>query len=143
MDQITGFLEDLDFAKLLPEIGRFLSDLRFWIWVLMALGPLVLLVKGLLYYYRPVQQPDEKRGYQLNIAMDSVKVWRFTQRTAAVVYMVMGGVMTGVSLVLSLIGLAFSELTLATLAVIWLIAEVVLVVLSRSAIRRKVAAKYN
>ena len=143
MDSITGFLEDFDFAKLLPEIGTFLGNLRFWLWVLMALGPLVLLAKGLLYYYRPVQEPDEKRGYQLSIARNSTGAWRFTQRTAAVMYMTMGGIMTGVSLILSLICLAVSELTLAALAVVWLMVEVVLVVISQSMIRRKVAAKYN
>ena len=30
MKAITAFLEDFDFSKILPKIGSFLKDIRFW-----------------------------------------------------------------------------------------------------------------
>lgn len=143
MEAITEFLEDFDFAKLLPEIGKFLSDLRFWTGVLMVLGPLVLLGFGLWYYFRPVQEPDERRGYRLKCAMASVKAWRYTQRLAAIVWIIAGGAMTLISIVICLILLGADELALMTTAVIWLIIEVILTLASHFVIRHMVGKNFD
>ena len=56
MESITQLLEDVEFANILPEIGKFIGGLRFWTLVLSLIVPVVLLVLGLCYYRNPVQQ---------------------------------------------------------------------------------------
>ena len=143
MDAISQLLEDVEFANVLPEIGKFIGGLRFWTMALMLVVPVTLLVMGLRYYYKPAQEPSEKRGYRIARAMKSVKAWRFTQRTAAVVWIAVGGGMALISLVLSLICLALNPLVLMTVAVIWLAVELVLVITGRNIISRKVAASFD
>ena len=143
MDAITGFLEEFDFAKLLPELGKFLSGLRFWIGFVMLLGPVVLLICGLRYYYRPVQIPDRKRGYYLPCAMYTKAAWKFTQRTAGVVWSIAGGAMAVIGLLICLILIKANEMTLVTVAVIWMILEVVAVLVSNMMIRRKVNSCFD
>ena len=53
MEAITGFLEDFDFAKLLPELGKFLTDLRFWSNFILIAVPLVILGFGIWYFFFP------------------------------------------------------------------------------------------
>ena len=43
MEAITEFLEDFDFAKILPEITALLSSLRLWLSLLMLAGRLEIL----------------------------------------------------------------------------------------------------
>ena len=143
MEAITGFLEDFDFARLLPEIGEFLSSMRFWTGVLMVLGPAVLLGLGLWYFLRPVQMPDEKHGFRLKHAMGSVKAWQYTQRMAALVYMILGGAMLVISIVICLICLGVREMSMMSIAVIWLLIQVILVIVGLSVIRNLVSKHFD
>ena len=75
--------------------------------------------------------------------MTSLKAWRFTQRTAAVVYMALGGGMALVSILLSLICLAVNPLVMMTVSVIWVAVQLVLVVVGRRIISGKVNANFD
>lgn len=143
MESITQLLEDVEFANILPEIGKFIGGLRFWTLVLSLIVPVVLLVLGLRYYRNPVQQPNEKKGYRIARGMTGLKAWRFTQRTAAVVYMSLGGAMGLVSIVLSLVCLALNPLVMMTVSVVWLAVQVALVLIGKRIIGNKVAAKFD
>ena len=143
MESITQLLEDVDFTNILPEIGKFIGGLRFWTLALLLAAPVALLVLGLRYYRKPVQEPSEKKGYRIARGMTSLKAWRFTQRTAAVVYMALGGGMALVSILLSLICLAVNPLVMMTVSVIWVAVQLVLVVVGRRIISGKVNANFD
>ena len=143
MEAITGFLEDFDFAKLLPEIGKFMSSLRFWMNFIMLLGPVVLLIFGVCYYFRPVEEPSEKLGFRVRCAMGSTEAWLFAQKQAGTVWMYLGGAMTVVSVVLLLLLLGAEAMTLALVAVIWMSLQAVLAVASYFFLRSKVSAHYD
>ena len=143
MEAITGFLEDFDFAKLLPEIGKFMSSLRFWMNFIMLLGPVVLLTFGACYYFRPVEEPSEKLGFRVRCAMGSTEAWLFAQKQAGTVWMYLGGAMTVVSVVLLLLLLGAEAMTLALVAVIWMSLQAVLAVASYFFLRSKVSAHYD
>ena len=143
MEAITGFLEDFDFAKLLPEIGKFMSSLRFWMNFIMLLGPVVLLIFGVCYYFRPVEEPSEKLGFRVRCAMGSTEAWLFAQKQAGTVWMYLGGAMTVVSVVLLLLLLGAEAMTLALVAVIWMSLQAILAVASYFFLRSKVSAHYD
>ena len=143
MEAITGFLEDFDFAKLLPEIGKFMSSLRFWMNFIMLLGPVVLLIFGVCYYFRPVEEPSEKLGFRVRCAMGSTEAWLFAQKQAGMVWMYLGGAMTVISVVLLLLLLGAEAMTLALVAVIWMSLQAVLAVASYFFLRSKVSAHYD
>ena len=143
MEAITSFLEDFDFAKLLPEIGKFMSGLRFWMNFIMLLGPVVLLIFGVCYYFRPVKEPSDKVGFRVRCAMGSTEAWLFAQKQAGTVWMYLGGAMTVLSVVLLVLLLGAQELTLALIVVIWMSVQAALVVASYFFLRSKVSTHYD
>ena len=143
MEAITEFLESFDFAKLLPEIGALLSSLRFWMGLLMLLGPVLVLIFGLCYYFRPVAQPSDKLGFRVRCAMGSTEAWRYAQKLAGTVWMYLGAGMTVVSLVVLLIMLAAQPLTLAMGAVICVAVQALLMTASYFFLLFKISSKYD
>ena len=143
MEAITAFLEDFDFAKILPEIGKFMFGLRFWMNFIMLLGPVILLVFGLWYYFRPVTAPHAKLGFRVRLAMASQEAWAYSQKMAGWIWMYLGGAMTIVSVVLIAIFLALEPLTMALGAVIWLGVQALLTVVSYVYLQYKIIGRYG
>ncbi len=127
MEAITGFLEDFDFAKFLPEMQRFLSDLRLWLSLLMVAGPVLVLALGLWYYFFPVSKPSQRIGFRIQRAMASEQAWKYTQRLAGMLWMYGGAAMAIISLVVLLIFLGASHITLAMAALICVAVQALLV----------------
>lgn len=123
MEAITAFLESFDIAKLLPELGKFISDLRFWAGLFMLIGPLVMLGLGIWYYFLPTKEANHYVGFRSNASMGSVEAWRYSQRLAGLFYMIVGGVFAALSLVLIII-LSFGKpMAMATTAFIVIILQ--------------------
>lgn len=134
MEAITGLLEGFDFTKLLPKIGQLMSSVRFWTVLLMYVGPLVLLGFGLWYYLKPVSSPSRKTGFRTYFGMGSIEAWLFTQKLAGMVWTGLGGVMTLISVIVSLSGRGEDTMSIVSGAVVWMIWQVVLTLLSYAAI---------
>ena len=134
MEAITGLLEGFDFTKLLPKIGQLMSSVRFWTVLLMYVGPLVLLGFGLWYYLKPVSKPSQKTGFRIYFGMGSTEAWQFTQKLAGRVWTVLGGVMTLISVIVSLVNRGEDTMSVVSGAVIWMIWQVVLTLLSYAVI---------
>ena len=143
MESITGFLEDFDFAKLLPEIAKFLSGMRFWLNFIMLLGPVLMLIFGLCYFFRPAQEPSEKIGFRVSRAMAGTEAWLYAQKLAGLVWMCLGGGMTILSLVLFFVFLALEPLALATGVVIWIGVQVILSIVSYFFLLTRINAQYD
>ena len=108
MEAITAFLESFDIAKLLPELGKFIGDLRFWAGLFMLIGPLVMLGLGLCYFFLPTKEANHHIGFRTHYGMGSVQAWRYSQRLAGLMYMIGGGAFAVLSLVLIII-LSFGQ----------------------------------
>ena len=143
MEAITGFLEDFDFAKLLPEIGKYVSGLRLWINIIMLLGPVVLLAFGLCYFFRPVKTPSEKLGFRIPCVMEDTEAWLYAQKLAGNTFMYLGGALSVVSVVLTLVFLGLDTLTLALCAVLWIGVQTIAVVVCYFSLRSKLNARYD
>ena len=118
MEAITEFLEDFDFAKILPEITALLSSLRLWLSLLMLAGPVLVLTLGLWYYFFPVSKPSQRIGFRLQRTLVSQAAWQYCQRLVGKLWMFGGAGLTVISLVVLLIFLGASHTTLAIAALI-------------------------
>lgn len=84
---------------LIPELGELLSDLRFWLGVVMVIGPVIMLLLGGYYLFLSPKEANHKAGYRTYFGMGSVDAWRFTQKLAGRVYAIAGGVTAIVAIV--------------------------------------------
>lgn len=123
MEAITAFLESFDIAKLLPELGKFISDLRFWAGLFMLIGPIVMLGLGIWYFFLPTKEANHYIGFRTHASMGSIQAWRYSQRLAGLLYMIVGGVFGALSLVLIIV-LSFTQpMAMATTAFIVIILQ--------------------
>ena len=102
MNSITAFFDNLDFSKLVPELDTLLGKLQAAAsWALM-IGPIVMLIFGLWYYFKPPKEANHKVGFRTWFGMGSVEAWQFTQRLAGMVWGGLGIVLLVASIVVSL-----------------------------------------
>ena len=125
MEAITAFMESFDIAKLLPELGKFISDLRFWLGLFMLVGPVLMLLLGLWYFFLPTKEANHHVGFRSYFGMGSPDAWKFTQKRAGLLFMIGGGVLTVASIVLLVVLSGAEPMKMATTAVIVLLAQAV------------------
>lgn len=143
MDIIVSVLKGFGVENLLPPLGSFLSGIKFWMILLMLVGPLLMLALGAMYYYKPPKEANFSWGFRTYFSMGSVEVWQFTQRLAGRIWMVLGGIMSGATLVLGVL-LSFISAKAVTVGAVWIVgAELILVVGSWIAINMTVLKFYD
>ena len=100
MNKITEILNSIDFTKLVPDLDTMLGKLQMAATVAILIGPLILLVLGLIYLLIPPKEANHKAGFRTYFGMGSVEAWLFTQRLAGIVLGALGLVLTVVMLVI-------------------------------------------
>jgi len=102
MNSITAFFDKIDFTKLVPELDTLLGRLQAVAsWALM-IGPIVMLIFGLWYFFLPPKEANHKVGFRTWFGMGSVEAWQFTQRLAGVVWTGLGIVLLVIAIITSL-----------------------------------------
>ena len=96
MDFLKSLLSGFDPAALVPDLGAIFNNLDGALRVVVLAGPLCLLGLGLLYLLAPPSEANHVFGYRHFWGMSSVEAWRFTQKTAGLVW-------TGLGLALTII----------------------------------------
>ena len=96
MDFLKSLLGEFDPAALVPDLEALFNNLDGALRVVALAGPLCLLGLGLLYLLAPPSEANHVFGYRHFWGMSSVEAWRFTQKTAGLVW-------TGLGLVLTII----------------------------------------
>ena len=102
MDDILSLLQDFDVANFLPAPEDYVRSLAGWVRLFVLLGPLLLLGLGAWYYFAPPKEANHSVGFRTYWGMGSVKAWLFSQKLAGLSYMVLGGVLTVLSFLISL-----------------------------------------
>lgn len=102
MDDILSLLQDFDVANFLPAPGDYINSLVGWVRFAVLLGPLILLGLGVWYYFWPPKEANHSVGFRTYWSMGSVKAWLFSQKLAGMSFMVLGGVLFVLSLLISL-----------------------------------------
>lgn len=130
MDGIISFLKNFDIANLVPEMGKFLGSIKFWMVALSMLGPLLMLALGLMYYHKPPKEANYSWGFRTYFTMGSVEVWQFTQAVAGKCWIILGGFMAAAALVMGVILCFFNAEVVVVYAAIIVAIELVLVIAS-------------
>jgi len=114
IDSIKELMDGFDPASLLPELDTVFGKVELVCRVTVMLGPVLLLLLGLIYLFLTPREANHFIGYRCYFGMGSVNAWRSTQRIAGIAF---GGLGLILSLVMLLIIGSFRELALD--AMVW------------------------
>ena len=99
LENIKDSLDRINLESLLPDLSNFASSvLTFTRWA-MLLGPLVILILGVLYLIAAPKEANYTTGYRCFFGMGSVQAWRFTQRLAGIVWAALGLILSIIAMV--------------------------------------------
>lgn len=102
IESIKEIMDAFDPASLLPELGDVFSLITTVCQIAVMVGPIILLMLGLAYLFFAPREANYYFGYRCYFGMGSVEAWRFTQRLAGIVLGVLGLILAGVMLVISM-----------------------------------------
>ena len=92
MDWLNKIL-DFNYASLLPDMDMLLGILRVGMLGAVLVGPVALLIFGLLYLLRPAKEANYSFGFRTYFGMGSQEAWRFSQKIAGMLFTAIGGMM--------------------------------------------------
>lgn len=143
VDFVKQLQGNSDPAALLPDLWAIFESLDSVLRVVVLVGPLCLLGLGLLYLLAPPAEANHVFGYRHFWGMSSVEAWRYTQKTAGLVWTCLGFVLT---VVMSLISNAYRNMAWEAMlfsALVSVIVELLLVVLSTMLINSLVMLRFD
>ena len=130
MKALFSLLKDFDFAAMLPDLDTFVGRVELMVRLLVLAGPVLLLVLGAMYYFKPPKEANYAWGFRTYFGMGSVEVWRFTQKIAGLCWIALGGVLTVIMLIVGLFYGGMNAMEIVTSAVWCVGIELVLVIAS-------------
>ena len=101
-EDIKVLMDNFDPAALLPDLSSMAGLVATLTRVAVLIGPIVLLVMGVLYFFVSPKEANYHFGYRCYFGMGSEEAWRFTQRLAGLVWAALGLVLTIVMLIVSM-----------------------------------------
>ena len=101
IDDFKTLMDEFDPASLLPELDTLVGKIALVARIAVLVGPLLLVVVGLLYLFAAPKEANYHFGYRCYYGMGSVSAWRFTQRIAGLVFSALGLILGIVMLVIS------------------------------------------
>jgi hypothetical protein len=143
MDDILSLLQDFDVANFLPEPDKFMSSLVGWVRLIILAGPLMLLILGLWYRFVEPKKPGSKIGFPLWVTIGSVQAWNFAQRLCNSAYLVIGGGLSALMLVISLFFNKNHGLAMVNIALVCVIVELIVIVIVCFTINALVQKAYD
>ena len=101
IDDFKSLMDDFELASLLPELDAILGKLALLARIAVLIGPVMLLVMGLLYFFASPKEANYHFGYRCYYGMGSVEAWQFTQSLAGIVWGALGLILGIVMLLVS------------------------------------------
>lgn len=101
MEKITALLDGLDLAKFVPQLDTLMERMQWLAVLAVRVGPICILVLGLIYLLIPPKEANRKAGYRTYFGMGSVTAWQFTQRVSGAIMTLMGLILTIIAFVSS------------------------------------------
>ena len=95
MEKITELFNSLDdLGKYIPDLSKVSGWVQWLISLAVRIGPVCILVLGLIYLLIPPKEANHVAGYRTYFGMGSIKAWRFTQRLSGIIMTVTGLLLT-------------------------------------------------
>ena len=99
MDKIMDLLNNLEhLEKFIPKLDSLMGWAQWLISLAVRIGPVCILLLGLIYLFIPPKEANRKAGYRTYFGMGSVLAWRFTQRVSGLLMSAAGLILTIISL---------------------------------------------
>ena len=93
MDFLKSLISDFDLMALLPEMADVMEWIVTAVGYAVVAGPCILALLGLWYLILPAREANHFVGYRFFWGMGSIKSWKFTQRFAGLVWIILGAVL--------------------------------------------------
>ena len=100
-EDIKVLMDNFDPASLLPDLSSMPGIVATLTRLAVLVGPIVLLVMGILYFFLSPKEANYHFGYRCYFGMGSEEAWQFTQRLAGIVWSALGLVLTLAMLIIS------------------------------------------
>ncbi len=139
MDNAISNLLDM----IVPDMATLLADMRFWLGLVLILGPVLLLAIGAYDYYLAPPEANHKAGYRTYYGMGSVKAWRYTQKLAGAVFMMVGAGLLVASIICCFVMIAQGIGAAVTTGLVMLIIQVAAVLAAYGFIEFSVARRFD
>ena len=95
MEKITELLDKLEnLGELIPKLDTLTGWVQWLVSLAVRVGPVCMLVLGLIYLLIPPKEANRKAGYRTYFGMGSIMAWRFTQRVAGILMIPFGLILT-------------------------------------------------
>ena len=101
IDEIKELMDNFDPTTLLPDLSSIVGKVELAMRIVVLVGPILLLVLGLLYFFAAPREANHYFGYRCFFGMGSQEAWRFTQRFAGIVWAGLGLILTIVMTVIT------------------------------------------
>lgn len=93
-EMLKSILSGFDLGSLLPDLGELFGGMAPLLRLVVLVGPVCMLVLGLLNWRKPAPEANYHQGYRCYFGMGSVEAWLFTQKLAGMAWTGLGGVLT-------------------------------------------------
>lgn len=137
MDAVVSLIKGMEFEKFIPSLGFYLFSMKFWCFVLVMAGPVVVLALGILYTKRPPETPDSFWSYRTKAAMRDRQSWNEAHRIAGKAWSRLGWAMCVPGLVVSFFVFVLPGNISAVLTLLAVVVELVLIAGGRSKIDKQ------
>lgn len=130
MDFISSLLDGLDnIGNLVPALEKLLSSAQLWLTIVLLIGPVAMLILGVIYLFLPPKEANHHIGYRTYFGMGSVEAWLHTQKLAGIIYGGLG-IILGIIMIIVSVSLKKKDMMQAfTSAITWLLVQVGIVLL--------------
>ena len=130
MDFISSLLDGLDnIGNLVPALEKLLSSAQLWLTIVLLIGPVAMLILGVIYLFLPPKEANHHIGYRTYFGMGSVEAWLHTQKLAGIIYGGLG-IILGIIMIFVSVSLKNRDMMQAfTSAITWLCVQVGIVLL--------------
>ena len=78
---------------LLPDMGGFLGDIRFYLCLFLLIVPILMVVIGAVRLFWPAKEANHTVGYRTFFGMGSVYAWRVTQWLSGILFGAVGAIL--------------------------------------------------
>lgn len=126
---LKSLLSDFDPEKLLPDLSTVAGKAETILRIGCLIGPIVMLVLGLMYLFLAPKEANYKFGYRTHRGMASVESWQFTQKLAGIVWSAAGLVLSILMLILCGSFRGLEVTAMVTRGIWYLVAEVIVLIL--------------
>ena len=101
MEKIKSLLDNFNIAEILPKLDALMGHIQPVLRFAILVGPVCLLVLGILYMLLPTREANHFFGYRCYFGMGSQEAWKAAQRIAGIVWTALGLVLLVVMLLIS------------------------------------------